>query len=144
MYNILYCLFTSGHFKRYLPLNTPFTYLHVSFSAEEHQWYLHHKVLLVFHTLGSRQKPGTKSSLGCYAVSSCHLFGGPFRGVTFGSSGVSIGKVRMLRVDWYSCWGASGKSTDLSSNHLLIHSNPLGGTITFSAYLCIYTLIMSC
>ena len=27
-----------------------------------------------------------------------HLFGGPFRGVTFGGSGFSIGGVRILRV----------------------------------------------
>ena len=31
-------------------------------------------------------------------VSSCHLFGGPVRGVTFGGSGVSIGGVGSLRV----------------------------------------------
>ncbi len=31
-------------------------------------------------------------------MSSCHLFGGPFRGVTFGGSGVSVGGVRSLRV----------------------------------------------
>ena len=30
-------------------------------------------------------------------VSSCHLFGGPFRGVTFGGSGVSIGGAGSLR-----------------------------------------------
>ena len=35
-------------------------------------------------------------------VSSWHLFGGPFRGVTFGGSGVSIGGVGSLRVLCFS------------------------------------------
>ena len=38
------------------------------------------------------------TTLRILGMSSCHLFGGPFRGVTFGGSDVAIGGVRSLRV----------------------------------------------
>ena len=52
------------------------------------------------------QFPKTPWDVG-FGVSSCHLFGGPFRGVTFGGSGVSIGGVGSLRVKAFfqQIWG---------------------------------------
>ena len=47
-----------------------------------------------------------------------HLFGGPFRGVTFGGSGVSIGGVGSLRVQDFS------QETQADQNKCLALSPP--------------------
>ncbi len=70
-------------------------------------------------------------------VSSCHLFGGPFRGVTFGGSGVSIGGVGSLRARWISPLVLSIPSLKLTVNRYLFIQDDYITTIMFKLRWCL-------
>ena len=101
------------HIYIFVRHKTPAKHVGVWFMIYNHMFLVLHNTLLAywFSTLTYHKCPigltrsdgwnilSLSEYLGCHGVSKTP-FWGPFRGVTNGGSGVSVGGVKILRVDW--------------------------------------------